>query len=109
MPPEKMKFVDPEKMAFVKKIFPHFDFEKWRTSAELCSIMRTCGDINANNAHSAAIQRRMFMIKENNVGPGSKLSLRGNLETVKKISKSGHILFEGLRGAFNPIGFFAEE
>lgn len=89
-------FRNPEIIAMVKERFPNFDFKKERHFRELQSICALCSTGNA-------LQRKLDEIKKRKLEIGILVSAGNSTGIVKKISKSGHLIIEGLKGAFHPL------
>ena len=93
------KFINPEVIAFVKNYFPHFDFAKDRSRKELSSVIKVCD----KKRHLEKETRRIQENQKKGIIPGASVICRGEKQTVAKISKSGHIILVGVKGAFHPL------
>ena len=93
------KFIDPEVITYVKSYFPNFDFAKNRSWKELANVIKVCDKKKQLAKEAHRIQKN----QENGIIPGVLVICRGEKQTVSKISKSGHILLVGVKGAFHPL------
>lgn len=85
---------------YIRRYFPDFDFSKPMRKAEFYGLLQTVRGKDEDVREKKRLEEASAFL------PGSIAShYHYGTHKVKKVSSDGHLLFEGRRGSFHPMGW----